>query len=86
MKRIAEERQLTGVYGPLIDNFVLKKEEAAVAVDVTAGNRLASHKLKNCLMDHRSFLFYAKYGVMNSKWLKVIIVSLAYHLAMPFVF
>ena len=39
VKRIAEERQLTGVYGPLIDNFVLKKEEAAVAIDVTAGNR-----------------------------------------------
>ena len=39
VKKIAEERQLSGVYGPLIDNFVLKKEEAAVAVDVTAGNR-----------------------------------------------
>ena len=39
VKRIAEERQLTGVYGPLIDNFILKKEEAAVAIDVTAGNR-----------------------------------------------
>ena len=46
VKRIAEERQLTGVYGPLIDNFVLKKEEAAVAVDVTAGNRFANFKLK----------------------------------------
>ena len=39
VKKIAEERQLSGVYGPLIDNFILKKEEAAVAVDVTAGNR-----------------------------------------------
>ena len=45
MKKIVEERQLTGVYGPLIDNFVLKKEEAAVAVDVTAGNRSVDHKL-----------------------------------------
>ena len=52
VKRIAEERQLTGVYGPLIDNFVLKKEEAAVAIDVTAGNRLANYKLKNHLMNH----------------------------------
>ena len=45
VKRIAEERQLTGVYGPLIDNFILKKEEAAVAIDVTAGNRFINWKL-----------------------------------------
>ena len=63
VKRIAEERQLAGVYGPLIDNFTLKKEEAAVAVDVTAGNRLGIHCSSSGSLN----------TAISPKWLKVII-------------
>lgn len=39
VKRIVEERQLSGVYGPVIDNFSCA-ENMFTAVEVTAGNRL----------------------------------------------
>ena len=64
VKKIAEERQLSGVYGPLIDNFVLKKEEAAVAVDVTAGNRFVIAVCSS---------LSAFWIVETPKWLTVII-------------
>lgn len=40
MEKIAEEKGLTGYYGPLIDNFRLKTEAFRVAVEVAAGNSL----------------------------------------------
>ena len=39
VRRITKERQLSGVYGPLIDNFTCA-EAVFTAVEVTAGNRL----------------------------------------------
>ena len=38
VKRIVEERQMSGVYGPLIENFTCE-QRVFTAVEVTAGNR-----------------------------------------------
>lgn len=40
VERIAEELQLKGYYGPLIDNFTLKNEIFRTSVEVAAGNAL----------------------------------------------
>ena len=40
VERIASERQLTGYYGPVIDNFSLKNAAFQTAVEVAAGNSL----------------------------------------------
>ena len=42
VKKIVEERQLSGVYGPLIENFSCEPR-VFTAVEVTAGNRLDIH-------------------------------------------
>lgn len=38
VRRIVNEKHLTGVYGPLIDNFTCDRK-IFTAVEVTAGNR-----------------------------------------------
>ena len=38
VRRIAADRHLSGVYGPMIDNFTCA-ENMFTAVEVTAGNR-----------------------------------------------
>jgi structural maintenance of chromosome 3 (chondroitin sulfate proteoglycan 6) len=40
VERVAEEKGLTGYYGPLIDNIKLKSDAYRVAVEVAAGNSL----------------------------------------------
>ena len=45
LKKIVEEKQMSGVYGPLLENFTCEPR-VFTAVEVTAGNRLAINHIR----------------------------------------
>ena len=55
VRKIVEEKQLTGVYGPLIENFTCEPK-VFTAIEVTAGNRYVH--TKGCLKQFNQWITY----------------------------